>query len=90
MTDNITTIEITTVATGYIWMIGLALSIILTIIAIWSKAALVYLAALICWVGSYLEIPMNNTYYNVGIGIMALYCVIAGFWNFGKKRSGRG
>ncbi len=86
-TDNVTMIEMTMISSSYVWIVGLCIAFAITILAIITKAALVWIGAMVCWIGAYFETPMQDTYYNVGMGIMALFCVIMAFWKYQAKRS---
>lgn len=86
MTDNVTVVNLVVETSSYIWLVGLVLAFAFTILALMTKAALVWLAAMICWIGAYLEIPLTDTYYNVGIGIMALFCLMMATWRYQTKR----
>lgn len=72
-----------------VWM-GLVLGFGIMLINIKLRSPLLWLAASICFIGTYFEPFMSDTYYRVGVGIIVLFCWIMATFNFNSKRRGNG
>jgi hypothetical protein len=71
-----------------IGIIGICLGIALIVINIKLKSPLIWLAAMVCFIGVYYDPFFFDTYYQVGAGIVMVACIIAAFFQYRSNRNG--
>lgn len=70
--------------------IGLVMGFVLIFAAAILKSPLIWIAALVCFIGVYFEPELFDTYYQVAAGIIMIFCLLMCTFHYQQKRNGRG
>lgn len=85
--DEISLVISSNVALVYV---GMILGLVLIFVAAILKSPIIWIAALVCFIGVYLEPELFDTYYQVAVGIVMVFCLIMCTFHYKAKRYGGG
>ncbi len=69
-------------------LIGLIMGLVLMLFAGIFRSPILWLAAFVCFIGIYLEPEVFDTYYQVGAGIVMIFCLIMATFHYRANKYG--
>jgi hypothetical protein len=68
--------------------VGLIFGVIIIFLAAYLRSPILWVGALVCFIGVYFEPDLFDTYYQVAVGIVMIFCLLMATFHYKAKRYG--